>query len=277
MRWLIPFLLFSMALQAQNNPPAFRVMTFNIRFDNPGDGINRWENRRDWVSDLIRFYDPEVFGLQEALEGQIRDVSGCLGEWDWVGAGRDDGKKGGEHCPIFFRKDRWKLLDSGTFWLSETPDQPGSKSWDASLPRVLTWVKLQQLATGREAYFLNTHFDHRGPKSKQESVLLILRRMDDVLTNQPVCLMGDLNSVPGSMPYQLLEGSLLGDTHFLSQYPPYGPEGTYNGFQLGSYGGRIDYVFVNDFWKVRRYVTIADHIEKRHPSDHFPVLVELTF
>ena len=262
------------ALRTQT-PASFRVMTFNIRFDNPDDGINRWENRKDWVSDLIRHYDPEVFGLQEALYHQIEDISACLTEWTWVGRGRDDGLKGGEFSPLFYRKDRWKMLESGTYWLAEEPDTPGKVGWDASLPRVVTWVRLQQISSGKKVYFFNTHFDHRGPKARQESALLILRKLDALLPAEPVLLMGDLNSMPGSVPYQLIEGSLLADTRFLCKFPPYGPEGTFNGFQLGAYGARIDYIFVNAFWTVREYVTIADHHDKRHPSDHFPVLAEL--
>ena len=270
---LLFLLLAAAVLQAQNG--SFRVMTFNIRFDNPEDGINRWDNRKDWVADLIRHYGPEVFGLQEARENQIQDLAVCLGEWAWVGVGRDDGKKGGEFTPIFYRKDRWNLLDSGTYWLSEDPEAVGIAGWDAALPRIVTWVKLEQKATGKRALFLNTHFDHRGSKARQESALLILRRLDATLSTEPVLLMGDLNALPGSTPYQLLEGSQLADCRFLCQYPPYGPEGTFNGFQLGTYGARIDYVFVNDYWKVREHVTIADHLDKRHPSDHFPVLVDM--
>ena len=261
------------ALQAQD--PFFQVMTFNIRYDNPGDGVNRWDNRKDWVADLIRHYSPDVFGLQEAQMHQIDHLANCLSEWKWVGVGRDDGKKEGECTPVFFRKDRWKLLDSGTYWLSEEPEAIGKAGWDASLPRIVTWVKLEQLATGQAAFFLNTHFDHRGRKARQESVLLILKRMDEQLQKEPVLLMGDLNARPNSMPYQLLEGSLLEDCRFICQFPPYGPEGTYNGFDLGTYGARIDYIFVNAFWNVRKHITIADHLDKRHPSDHFPIMVEL--
>ncbi|MBK7409090.1 MAG: endonuclease/exonuclease/phosphatase family protein [Saprospirales bacterium] len=264
----------STALRAQDG--SFRAMTFNIRYDTPDDGINRWDNRKDWVADLIRHYGPEVFGLQEALEHQIEDLAGCLPEWAWVGVGRDDGKKGGEYTPIFYRKDRWKMLESGTYWLSEDPEKVGEAGWDASLPRIVTWMKLQQLATGRTVFLANTHFDHRGTKARQESALLILRRLATLLPTDPIVLMGDLNSLPGSMPYQLLEGSMLSDSRFLCRYPPYGPEGTFNGFQLGAYGARIDYIFVNDFWKVQEYVTIADHLDKRHPSDHFPVMVALS-
>lgn len=276
MRWfsLLLFLALASALAAQEQP-SVHVMTFNIRLDTPDDGINRWGNRKDWVADLIRHYNPDVFGLQEALSHQIDDLAECLSEWAWVGVGRADGKKAGEFTPVFYRKDRWKLLDSGNFWLSEEPDKPGSIGWDAALPRVATWVKLQHIQTGREAWFVNTHFDHRGNKARQESALLILRRLDKVLHTAPVVFMGDLNTLPGSTPIQLLEGSALADARELSKYPPYGPEGTFNGFELGAYGGRIDYVFVNGFWKVLEHVTISDHIDKRHPSDHFPVLVEL--
>lgn len=278
MRFITLFLLIHLSgfglLQAQNGLPV-RVMTFNIRFDNPGDGINRWENRKDWVSDLIRHYNPEVFGLQEALFSQIEDISGCLGEWAWVGQGRDDGKKGGEFSPLFYRKDRWKLLESGTFWLSEDPGKPGSVGWDAALPRVATWIRLEHLSTGKKAYFFNTHFDHKGSKARQESALVILRRMDVLLPKEPVVLMGDFNSPPGSTPIQLLDGSSLDDSHVICKYPPYGPDGTFNGFELGAYGPRIDYIFVNPFWKVLECITISDHLDKRHPSDHFPVMAEL--
>jgi endonuclease/exonuclease/phosphatase family metal-dependent hydrolase len=273
MRFTTALFMMALAVPLAAQPAlTSRVMTFNIRLDTPDDGINRWDNRKDWVADLIRHYNPDVFGLQEALPNQIHDLAGCLNEWEWVGVGREDGKEKGEFTPIFYKKDTWKRLDWGVFWLSEQPDKAGSTGWDASLPRTAVWAKLQHLKTGKTAIFINTHFDHKGAKAKQESVLLILRRFDELLQTEPMALMGDFNSLPGSMPYNLAEGSAFTDSRDLSQYPPYGPEGTFNGFQLGAYGGRIDYIFVNQFWKVREHITIADHTDKRHPSDHFPVL-----
>lgn len=277
---LLSFLLFfqiaALNLAFAQNETAIRVMTFNIRLDTPDDGINRWENRKDWVCNLIRHYDPGVFGLQEVLFNQLEDISSSLDEWAWIGQGREDGKKAGEFSPLFYRKDRWKLLESGTYWLAMDSDKPGATGWDAALPRIVTWAKLQDLSTGEKIWFLNTHFDHKGVTARQESALLILRKIEAVLHHEPVVLLGDFNSPPGSMPYQLIEGSAFSDSRSLSQSPPYGPEGTFNGFELGAYGPRIDYIFVNSFWKVLGYVAITDHLDKRHPSDHFPVLVELS-
>jgi len=254
---------------------AVRVMTLNIRLDTPDDGINQWDNRKDWVCDLILHYNPEVFGLQEVLVHQLEYISGRLDEWAWVGQGREDGKKAGEFSPLFYRRDRWKLLESGTFWLAEDPGKAGATGWDAALPRVVTWARLRNRATGKKAWFFNTHFDHIGATARRESALLILRKMDPALGKEPVVLMGDLNSEPDSAPYQVLEASALNDSRSLSRNKPYGPEGTFNAFELGAYGPRIDYIFVNEFWEVLDYAAITDHLDKRHPSDHFPVLASL--
>ena len=140
----------------------FRVMTYNIRLDTPRDGINQWRLRKDRVADLIRYHRADLLGVQEALPNQMVDLKTALPGFNWYGAGRDDGKEQGEFSAIFYRSDRFQLLDKGTFWLSEAPETPGSKGWDADVTRVCSWVKLRDRWTFQTLYHFNTHFDHVG-------------------------------------------------------------------------------------------------------------------
>lgn len=260
---------------------SLNVMSWNIRYNNPDDGVNAWPNRKDWVAEIIINNKVEIAGFQEVLVSQLEDLKLRLPEMDVYGVGRDDGKTAGEFSPIFFRRDRFELVDRSTFWLSPTPDKIASKGWDAALPRIASWVKLKDRQTGITFYVINTHFDHRGTQARAESATLLLRHLREQFVDHPVILTGDLNTTPNSIPYNTLTG---GDTEdrpvFLDAYEhstqkPEGPDSTWNGFQAIVPHQRIDFVFATKSVKVVRFQTLDDQRENRFPSDHLPVIAEL--
>lgn len=265
--FLIPISLFSQEMN---------VISFNIRYNTPNDGENAWPNRVEMVTGLLRFHDADIFGLQEALLGQIKDVKNELPGYDWFGVGRDDGKKGGEFSPVFYNKSKFKLLDHGTFWLSETPEKP-SMGWDASFNRIVTWGHFEIVENGKQFLFFNTHFDHRGDEARRQSAILIRQKIEEMTYNKnlPVILTGDFNLTPDQEPISLLK-KYLNDSYEISEEPPYGPVGTYNGFNLDSdLDRRIDYIFVKGDLEVLKYAALSEIKDKRFPSDHLPVFAKI--
>ncbi len=261
--------------------PNLRVMTFNIRFAHPDDGVNRWTHRKQMVASVIRFHGADLAGLQEALRPQIDDLAELLPEYAWFGVGRDDGGDGGEFSPVFYRKSQFTLVTHATFWLSEQPQVPGSRGWDAALPRIVTWGKLRDLRTGREFYIFNTHFDHIGQRARRESARLLLRKIAEIAPIAPVVLTGDFNAGPAADPYRILTGQINGadpalqDAYAVSETPHHGPAATFTGFEPMPRGDRIDYIFINQLFRVKKHGTLADRFGDRWPSDHFPVFAEL--
>lgn len=267
------------------------VLTYNIRFDNPGDGEDAWPKRRDHLAAQLRFFAPEIFGIQEGLLRQLVYLNEQLPDYQRIGVGRDDGKEGGEFSALFFKKDRFKLLDSGTFWLSETPDVV-SKGWDAALPRVCTYVHLRDLRAKKNLWVFNTHFDHIGKTARKESAELILKKIREKNTgNEPVIVMGDFNAEPSEAPIAVLLRELK-DTRALSMEPSFGPEGTFNAFKFNEPVTRlIDYIFLGGVWagdrspaeaarpplKVLQHAVLSDSRNCHYPSDHLPVLARLTW
>ena len=268
---IILLLLASNIVMAQN----IRVITYNIRYNNPGDGVNAWPNRSIQVSALLEFHQADVFGLQEALIGQIEDIHTQLPQMNWVGVGRDDGEKAGEFSPIFYNSEKFKALKNGGFWLNEATDQPGL-GWDAACNRVCTWIELKEIKTGTTFMVFNTHFDHIGMKARTESAKLILKKIEELnKKNLPVILTGDFNLTPDKEPISVITNKLR-DSKSISKQAAYGPEGTFNSFKFDALmKDRIDYVFVNNQVKVLRYGVLTDSKDQRYPSDHQPVLVDL--
>lgn len=261
-------------------PAPLRVMTFNIRFNNPADGMNAWPHRREAVAGLIRFHDPDLVGLQEAQQNQLDDLQRLLPGYTWFGLPRADGGPADEYSAILYRRDRLELLDHATFWLSETPDVPGSRGWDAHLPRIATWGRFRDRSTGDTLLHLNTHFDHVGTQARAESARLLKRRLADLAGDLPIILTGDFNAPPGSEPIQvLLDASALPrltDAHTGSAEPAYGPNSTWNGFRAIEAGRRIDFVFVGNGLRVLEHGILAETYDgERYPSDHLPVLAEV--
>lgn len=253
-----------------------KVMTFNIRLHLDSDKENSWTHRKPEVLQLLDYYAPEVFGVQEALPLQMKDFESGLSDYDYVGVGRDDGKDKGEYSAIFFNKEKLKLLKSGTFWLSETSAVP-SKGWDAALNRICTYALFKN-KKGKKFWVFNTHFDHIGIEARKNSANLILKKIKEFNKNDfPVVLAGDFNLTEDSEPIKMLSDQLK-DTFYHSLKKPYGPKGTFTAFDINKVSeNRIDYIFVKDF-KVNSYRTINDKRQNLlYPSDHFPILVELKF
>ena len=191
------YLLAAVAFTACGSATSLSVMTFNMRYDNPEDGQNNWRFRRERIAGVIKAQEVDVLGTQELLSNQFDDLSGLLTGYQGVGVGRLDGAESGEYCAVFFRKDRFTLLDSGTFWLSETPEVVGSLGWDGACERIATWVVLRD-RDGRELFFIDTHLDHVGQVARDEGVSLLMKRIETLSGGRPVILTGDFNSEPGS-------------------------------------------------------------------------------
>ncbi|WP_297090868.1 endonuclease/exonuclease/phosphatase family protein [uncultured Draconibacterium sp.] len=263
--------LFPIILTAQQ----INVLSYNIRYNNSNDGINAWPNRVEMVNGLLQFYEPDIFGLQEALFNQISDIDEALPNYEWFGVGREDGDKGGEFSPVFFNRDKFILIEKGNFWLAEDCTKPGL-GWDAACTRICTWGKFQSKISGKKFYVFNTHFDHRGDEARKNSAILIRDKIEEMTykNNLPVLLTGDFNLKPETLPISLLK-KYLNDSRDISAQKPYGPVGTYNGFKFDAeLQTRIDYIFVRGF-KVLKYAVLTDNKEQRWPSDHLPVFVQL--
>lgn len=254
---------------------AVKVMSFNIRYLNKTDGVNIWENRKEDVKDLIRFYDVELLGVQEAMYEQFTDIKENT-NFAVEGVGRDDGQHRGEHSPIYYSLTRFEKKDGGTFWLSETPDYP-SKGWDAALPRVCTWLILYDKLSKKEFLVFNTHFDHKGDKARIESAKLIRYKINEIASNLPVIFMGDLNVTPDKEAISTINSFLM-DSRKVSLTKAYGPEGTFNNFSLtAELKNRIDYIFINEKFQVLKQAHLAEHKDGRYYSDHLPVFALIEF
>ena len=250
--------------------------TYNIRLQTDGDTGNLWSQRASKVAALIEFHQFDVFGTQEGFRNQLNDIKKVLPEYEYYGAGRDDGKEAGEHSAIFYRKDRFTVLKNGDFWLSETPDQP-SKGWDATCcNRICSWVQLTDKATGKNFYFFSAHFDHQGNIARVESSKLILQRINSIAGNEPVIFVGDLNGDQQSEWYKIIDASDFLDDTFKQVNSPYAGTGTFNGFGKNiQAAGIIDHIFVTKHFVVKRWGILTDSYQGKYPSDHFPVLADM--
>lgn len=280
------------------------VATYNVRNENQGDEANGngWKQRCPVITQLIRFNDFDVFGSQEVLYGQLQDMLQQLPEYDYIGVGRTDGKQQGEYSPIFFKKDKFSLEKSGTFWLSETESKP-SVGWDAALPRICTWGKFKMKGSHKVFWFFNLHMDHIGVKARLESSKMVLERIRKFCGDEPVILTGDFNVDQTSDGYKLLsESGLLRDSYEVAQIR-YALNGTFNDFDPTlKTDSRIDHVYVSKGFSVMRYGVLTDtyrveadsknaEVKSSNfpkevslqkyisctPSDHFPVKVQLKF
>lgn len=249
-------------------------MTYNIRYDNPKDGEDNWHKRKEWLAAQVRFYGPMVLGIQEGLHHQVIYLDEQLPNYKYVGVGRDDGKQEGEYSAIYYNNSKLEVLKSGTFWLSETPEKP-SKGWDANIKRICTYALLQHKESKKKFWVFNTHFDHRGKQARKESAKLILEKIASINEGQlPVILMGDFNATINDQPIITIKEKMR-DTYDISSTPPFGPEGTANGFDFNkSVIKRIDYIFVRNS-KVTKYAILSDSKNLHYPSDHLPVFAEV--
>lgn len=275
---------FSLELFAQSSgEKSLRVMTFNIRYNEPRDGENAWANRKTKVADVIRFHKADLVGVQEALSGQLKDLEKLLPDFAWCGVGRTDGKEDGEYSAIFYRKSRFKLIETKTFWLSETPEKAGSKGWDANLPRIVTWAKLQDLKTKKTFYHFNTHFDHIGKQARAESSKLVLAQIPEIAGKFPFLVTGDFNAKEDTNVYQILTGKenagnfKLIDARYISNNGHFGGDSTFNEFKELIPAMKIDYIFVREGTRVSEHGVLSDRWNGLWASDHLPVLAEIIF
>lgn len=284
-----PGLLVILSLSGCTMPEPIAVMSFNIRYANAADGPNRWELRRELALRVIRDADADVIGFQEVLASQLDDLAAALPEYQHVGAGRDDGVRAGEAVPIFFRRQRFDLVEGSHFWLSDDPHTIGTIGWDAALPRMATWVRLRfRNRPWIEVYVLNTHFDHRGARARLESAKLLSRTIES-LGGLPIVLMGDFNCGPGAPPHQALlnapsTSGALRDSFVAAtgEPPPSGAasaggraHGTYHGFDGAPDTPRIDWILHNRRFHAEQAAIVRTHAAGRYPSDHFPVTATL--
>lgn len=254
-----------------------RVATYNTRYDNKSDTVNAWNKRLPVIADLVQFHDFDIFGTQEVLHHQLEGMAKALPTYGYIGVGRDDGKQAGEYAAVFYKKDKYKLLKQGNFWLSETPEKPG-KGWDADFPRVCTWGQFKDQNSGFEFFLFNVHFDHRGEKARQESVKLILKKVQEIAKKAPVILMGDFNFDQRDEKYKTMTASTLKDAYEITAMR-YAPRGTFNGFEATRKSdGRIDHIWLSPDFKVSKYGILTDtYANGLFPSDHFPVMAEVKY
>lgn len=261
-----------------SNAQNLKVMTYNIRLDVAVDGENDWTHRKDFFTSQIQFYEPDIFGVQEATPNQVTDIATALSQYSYIGIGRDGVGKG-ESSNIYYKKDRFKLLESSTFWLSETPDKI-SKGWDAAFNRVCTYGLFKDLKTKKMFWVFNTHLDHLGELARTNGILLILSKIAALNTkNYTAIFMGDFNSEPKEDRIIALS-KVMNDCRKISLEKPFGPSGTFNGFKHNEpVTELIDYIFISksSVFKVRKFAVLSDSKDLRYPSDHLPVYVEISY
>lgn len=257
----------------------WNVASYNIRCENRTDDANGngWKVRCPEVVKLIRTYDFEVFGAQEVVENQLKDLLIGLPDYAYVGVARDDGKDKGEYSPILFKKDKFELLKFGTFWLSPNDSMP-NVGWDAALPRICTWAKFQP-KIGASFWFFNLHMDHMGKVARLESAKLVLQKIKILCGNDPVILTGDFNMDQMSEGYSVLDQSDLLKDAYKDAVVKASNRVTFNDYQLHPKGdSRIDHLFVSNHFEVKRFDILTDTYQAdtvRLPSDHYPVRVIL--
>lgn len=265
-------LLVSSSFYGQN----LKLMTYNIRLDVASDGENAWPNRKDYFASQIQFYSPDIFGVQEATPNQVTDIASALPNYNRFGIGREE-KGTGEACTIYYKKDRFQVQESNTFWLSETPNVV-SRGWDAACNRVCTYGLFKDLKTKKTFWVFNLHLDHMGEVARVKGVELVLSKIAALnIKKYPVFLMGDFNSEPETK--QIVEiKKVMDDTKDISVEKPFGPSGTFNDFEHNKpVTLLIDYIFIskNSGLKIQKHAVLSDSKDLRYPSDHLPVLIEI--
>lgn len=256
----------------QPDEPAMDVMTLNIRYDNPGDKDNAWPHRAAIVAGFINDQVPDLLGMQEVLWHQYQYLDSALAGYGSVMAGRDDGLRGGEACPLFWRLGRFERLDHGTFWLSATPDVPGSVGWGAALTRIATWVSLYDMVVKDTLFFFNTHFDHISDSARVMSSGVLLNMVSDIAGVHDFIITGDFNAWPESLAIaKMKEGGVAVDSYTISETAPAGESYTFHDWGRARVQERIDYIFIRNGMKVLSHATHRVMDDGVYISDHWPV------
>ena len=265
---------------------AMTVLSFNIRFSTAEDGDNSWVNRRHLLFETLREIDADLIGLQEALHVQIAEIKEALPAYGHFGVGRDDGDTLGEYSAILYKKDRFTVLENGTFWLSDHPQKVASIDWGNACTRICTWGYLKDHKHNRAFYIYNLHLDHVSQYSREQSVALLQQTMLSRSGQDPVIVTGDFNAAEDNPAMQSLKSGIAGENgqtilglrdSFRELHPKAEQVGTYHAFNGDSTGGKIDYVFIDDHFEVLEAGIIRKHQQNRYPSDHFPVVARVCF
>lgn len=275
---LITFITLAATLAQGLQARTFRIMSFNIRVETSADGINIWDNRKADVVQFLNAMKPDVLGMQEVTSNQMKYLTDTLKAYGHVGVSRDDGKDKGEFCPVFFLKDRYQLMSSGTFWLSETPEEP-SFGWDAACRRICTWALLQDKKSGNNFIFANTHLDHIGEQARQNGAELIKKRLSRLANNLPVLITGDFNVNDQSAAYQIMTGRIfpMNDANKVAKKAT-GMHTSYHAWGTipDDKGEKIDFIFLTPGIKVKHAHVWNSLIgEGRYLSDHHPHYADL--
>ena len=281
------------------------VGSYNIRNSNDGDAKkgNGWERRCPVICDQVEWVGFDVFGLQEVKHNQLEDMLADLPDYTYEGVGRDDGKQAGEYSPIFYKKERFKLLEGGTFWISETPEKVGVKGWDAALPRICSYVHLQDKVTKKRFWFFNLHMDHIGVEARREGAKLIAKKITEMCGKEPAFVTGDFNVDQHNEAYRtIINTGVLEDSYELAE-KKFATTGTFNSFDSNLFTeSRIDHIFVTEHVTVNNYAVLTDGYwtpneksdktrkgeaapqeinfsehQHRCPSDHYPIAAKITF
>lgn len=272
---------------AEDGALSLTLATLNVRYENPEERDWRaWPKRINRVVKSIRAIDPDVFGIQEARHGQAADLWASLPDYELFGVGRDDGRRGGEYAAILFRRDRFEKLDGGTFWLSDFPEQAGSMTWGNSYPRIVTWMRLADRASGRGFHVFNTHWDHRNQHSREKAVALLAGRIEArTAPDEPVILLGDFNATEGNPAVDYFTGSsvTLAGKKFprwqhalIDTYQTLNP-GVKNRRTLHFWQGhrdgwaKVDHILVSKGAEIEAADIRVEASRELQPSDHFPV------
>ena len=258
-------------LQAQENE-GLKVMSYNIRLGSAQDGTNSWALRYSATEEMLKDQKPDVLGVQEALEYQIRYIEDMCG-YESVGVGRENGKAEGEHMSIFWNKKTLKMLKWGTFWLSETPQKP-SMGWDAACFRTATWALMKDKRTGKKFYFVNTHLDHKGAEAQKNGLNLIMDKIAEInAEGLPMVLTGDFNMEPSNPNLAELDARMQSARKIAAQTDSHA---TYNGW--GKSSTMIDYIYVSGFSSCPEYQTVTKRYkDRKFISDHYPIFARLIF
>lgn len=263
--------------------PLLKVMSFNIRYGAANDGTNSWPLRKDLVLDTIKVADPDLLGLQEVLGFQAEFLKDNLKGYAFHGVGREDGKEKGEYVPLMYKTSRFEMEDSGHFWFSETPEIAGSKSWDSSLPRMLSWVALRDVKNDRVIIFSNVHFDHRGPQARLESAKLMRERWEEFQGEIPLIITGDFNTDEDKAPYAaLVNAEGFSGTKLIDSYRVINPERSPNEASFSRWvgvrkGTRIDWIIHSPDLVTRNATINYTQDGGRYPTDHYPIEAVLRY
>lgn len=273
---IIKFVLFFFIFQV--NAQDLKVITYNIRYDNPNDGENRWDLRKDFLSQQIQFHTPDVFGIQEGKLHQLKYLDSTLVDYKYIGIGRDNSPNQGEFSAVFYNHKKLRLIKEATFWLSETPEKV-SKGWDGMFERICTYGLFEDIKTKQKFYLFNTHFDHVGVVARTNSAKLIIQQINTINKEKlPFIVTGDFNSEKDSEAYKYLSNQ-LNDTQIISKSHSFGPSGTFNNFEFHKpVNLLIDFIFTSkNNLEVLKHAILSDSKDCKYPSDHLPVYAEIIF